>query len=291
MRQIHSKSKSAKQTSKKRTPTIEQLKKNASFLYNVMHDEGEDSARLTLAEHIEDVMGHDVLRSRDVFVRAYVDGYATSDKHSKRNAGEILRRLRKGETPAGILVSWERKAAKRADEHRQRAEAIINSPDAYDEETRKAVRYALEQGATNLPELVAQAESGAEIWDFTTPEYKEKVNAILHEQSHSSLAEMLSAVLKHPKLPHELHESIFEALVDLQNEAGAREITESLQGIRATLEIYEQRDGGDDTTDLQPRNKREQAIVDDVLEHAEEIRAARASCDSRASAIGKGGRG
>jgi hypothetical protein len=41
----------------------------------------------------------------------------------------------------------------------------------------------------------------------------------------------------------------------------------------------------------QPRNKREEAIVDDVLEHAEEIRAARASCDSRASAIGKGGQG
>jgi hypothetical protein len=106
------------------------------------------------------------------------------------------------------------------------------------------------------------------------------------------IAKMLSDVLKHPRLPHELHEAIFEALVDLQNEAGARAITESETGIRATLEIYEQRgDGGDDTTDLQPRNKREQAIVDDVLEHAEEIRAARASSDSRARATGKGGAG
>jgi hypothetical protein len=100
------------------------------------------------------------------------------------------------------------------------------------------------------------------------------------------IAKMLSAVLKHPKLPHELHESIFEALVDLQNEAGARAITESETGIRATLEIYEQRgDGGDDTTDLQPRNKREQAIIENVLEHAEEIRAARARTDARAIAI------
>jgi hypothetical protein len=60
------------------------------------------------------------------------------------------------------------------------------------------------------------------------------------------IAKMLSAVLKHPKLPHELHESIFEALVDLQNEAGARAITESETGIRATLERYEQKGGATD---------------------------------------------
>jgi len=36
---------------------------------------------------------------------------------------------------------------------------------------------------------------------------------------------------------------------------------------------------------MQPRNKREEAIIENVLEHAEEIRAARARCDTRAIAI------
>jgi hypothetical protein len=36
---------------------------------------------------------------------------------------------------------------------------------------------------------------------------------------------------------------------------------------------------------MQPRNKREEAIIENVLEHAEEIRAARARTDARAIAI------
>lgn len=52
---------------------------------------------------------------------------------------------------------------------KQRARAIIDDPDRYDEDTRHAIRHALEREGSDLAEYVRRAERGETILDLVKP--------------------------------------------------------------------------------------------------------------------------
>lgn len=74
---------------------------------------------------------------------------------------------------------------------RARAEAIINSPDAFDPDTRRALQLSLERGdAADIREMVRRAEAGDTICDLTD-------SAL----SRRELAGHIAAVIANPDAP------------------------------------------------------------------------------------------
>ncbi|HEY1403988.1 MAG TPA: hypothetical protein VGB05_07685 [Pyrinomonadaceae bacterium] len=73
--------------------------------------------------------------------------------------------MKKDKTPKPRKGSAKTAATRRASV-RQRAEQIINS-DTYSNDTRRAIRNALEDKDDNLAEFVRRAESGEEVFDIT----------------------------------------------------------------------------------------------------------------------------
>ena len=87
---------------------------------------------------------------------------------------------------------------------KQRAQAILDNPGCYDEDTRHAVRNALEGNAPDLAEYVRRAARGETILDLEKP--LEAPHGI------AALAEHIAAVLTHPETPPPLYEAIANQL-------------------------------------------------------------------------------
>jgi KaiC/GvpD/RAD55 family RecA-like ATPase len=102
-------------------------------------------------------------------------------------------------------ATTKRRAARRPSV-KERARQIIADAGRYDEETREAVRNALEEGHDDLAEIVRRAESGETVLDLTTRRAR-----ALTEQRARTLADVLA--------PHDLYQMSAElraaALVEL----------------------------------------------------------------------------
>ena len=88
---------------------------------------------------------------------------------------------------------------------KQRAQAILDNPGCYDEDTRHAVRNALEGNAPDLAEYVRRAEHGETILDLAKP-LEGQPDGI------AALAEHIAAVLAHPETPEALYNAIVDEL-------------------------------------------------------------------------------
>jgi hypothetical protein len=83
-------------------------RKDALLLFKLIHDEAiSEDARHHLLEYVDDILNSapltDAAHNKPLFLRGFVDGWQRSDSHSRRNVGEILGRVKAGETLEQVL--------------------------------------------------------------------------------------------------------------------------------------------------------------------------------------------
>ncbi len=82
--------------------------KDALLLFKLIHDEAiSEDARHHLLEYVDDILNSapmtDAAHNKSLFLRGFVDGWQRSDSHSRRNVGEVLQRVKAGETLEQVL--------------------------------------------------------------------------------------------------------------------------------------------------------------------------------------------
>jgi hypothetical protein len=121
---------------------------------------------------------------------------------------------------------------------RKRAEAIINSPDAYDADTRRALQLSLERNdAADIREMVRRAEAGDTLCDLTDP--------LLHapaaesvEGFRASVQPFFASFLQDKDVSvREFAESTLDLITDAYASGGIRHAKQVLDELRKMLEL------------------------------------------------------
>jgi hypothetical protein len=196
---------------KKDTPTNKQksreakLRSDALLLFKTIADERiPEDARWIVQEYVQDIYS-DVPETwphnnKPLFVMGFVKGWQRKDTaHARRNVGEMLNRLKKGESAESIIEDWEsqREAARAKAEVEQ-----VNAPEPEDRNSNEWRYWKLRQMEKALSgELgkMAQREALREFKQFA----REAVRLAAHDKYH---AEMM--------LPH--------FIIAIQQNGGAR---------------------------------------------------------------------
>jgi hypothetical protein len=118
-----------------RQPTVEQLKKDAALLFKTIHDERiSEDVREIVQEYVQDIYS-DVPETwphnnRSLFIAGFVKGWKRQDTHhARRNVGQMLDRLKSGESAESIIEEWEG----RREANRQRSEdEMLSAPEPKD---------------------------------------------------------------------------------------------------------------------------------------------------------------
>ena len=122
---------------------------------------------------------------------------------------------------------------------RRRAEAIINSPDAYDADTRRAVELSLERkDASDIRETVRRAEAGDTVCDLTDPLLiftpVEKKTASFRFQMQPFFSSLLQ---DEDVLVREFAESTLDLITGAYASGGIRKAISALDELRKMLEL------------------------------------------------------
>jgi hypothetical protein len=101
---------------------IEVTRKDVLMLFNAVNAPGiNEKARIDILgfvdEVIDDAPSHDPAYNKELFLKFFPEGWQASDHHTRRNMGEIIQRLRAGQTVEDIHNNLEQR---RAEWHRER---------------------------------------------------------------------------------------------------------------------------------------------------------------------------
>ena len=119
--------KADRRTSAKITVT----RKDALMLFNAINREGiSDKARIDILGYIDEVIddapSQDPAHNKSLFLRLFSEGWQESSRHARRNMGEIIQRLRAGQTIEEIHNAFEQERAawrrKKEEEERSKPE-------------------------------------------------------------------------------------------------------------------------------------------------------------------------
>ncbi len=97
--------------------------KDALLLFKLIHDEAiSEDARRHLLEYVDDILNSasltDAAHNKSLFLRGYVEGLEQTDSHSRRNIGEILERIKAGETLEEIIDDFNAQLQRSAEAQR-----------------------------------------------------------------------------------------------------------------------------------------------------------------------------
>jgi hypothetical protein len=103
-----------KQTTKAKSTTTNKqrvTRTDALLLFDLIHDEAvSEDVRCHLIEYVDDVLNSspisDLTNSRPLFLRALLDGWQRAGKHSRRNVGEVLQRVKGGEALESVIADF-----------------------------------------------------------------------------------------------------------------------------------------------------------------------------------------
>ncbi len=98
---------------KKDTTTNESevTRADALLLFKLINDEAvSEDARWHLTEYVDDILSGapatDPTNNRPLFLRGFSEGWPRADDHSRRNVGEFLCRVKKGESVESIIADF-----------------------------------------------------------------------------------------------------------------------------------------------------------------------------------------
>lgn len=196
------------------TNESEVTRTDALLLFNLINDEAvAEDARRHLREYVDDVLNAapitDATNNRPLFLRGFAEGWHRVSDHVRRNVGEILQRVKGGESVESVIGDFLRQmTAVSTKAVRERARAIITD-ERYDIDTRDAIRNSLQDDSPNLAEFVRRAERGEIILDLTA------VTTDASPHTLADLAVLISAVLNHPLLPESVYDDLWQSVSEL----------------------------------------------------------------------------
>jgi antitoxin (DNA-binding transcriptional repressor) of toxin-antitoxin stability system len=96
---------------------------DALLLFKLINDKAvSKDARHRLAEYVDEVLNAapitDATNNRPLFLRGFVEGWQQVGGHSRRNVGEILQRVKSGETLESVITDFQRQMTSNEEAHR-----------------------------------------------------------------------------------------------------------------------------------------------------------------------------
>jgi hypothetical protein len=84
---------------------------DALLLFKLINDEAvSEDARRHLAEYVDDILSasevSDLTNNRPLFLRGFAEGWPRADNYSRRNVGELLQRVKRGEALESIIADF-----------------------------------------------------------------------------------------------------------------------------------------------------------------------------------------
>lgn len=196
------------------TNESEVTRADALLLFKLINDEAvSEDARHHLTAYVDEVLNAapitDATNNRPLFLRGFVEGWQQVNKYARRNVGEILQRVKGGESVESVIGDFQRQmTAVSTKAIRERAQAII-ADQRYDVDTRDAILGSLQDDSPNLAEFVRRAERSEMILDLTA------VTTDAPPHTLAELAAHISAVLNHPLTPPSIRNDLADAVNDL----------------------------------------------------------------------------
>jgi antitoxin (DNA-binding transcriptional repressor) of toxin-antitoxin stability system len=93
------------------TSRSEVTRADALLLFKLINDVAvSEDARRHLAEYVDDILNGapatDPTNNRPLFLRGFIEGWPRADKHTRRNVGEFLQRVKAGEPVETIIADF-----------------------------------------------------------------------------------------------------------------------------------------------------------------------------------------
>jgi len=84
---------------------------DALLLFNLINDEAvAEDARRYLTEYVDDILSasqvSDLTNNKPLFLRGFAEGWQRASSHSRRNVGEVLQRVKKGEAIESVIADF-----------------------------------------------------------------------------------------------------------------------------------------------------------------------------------------
>jgi hypothetical protein len=126
------------QQKKSNTPGIDRrtaanmtvTRKDALMLFQAIQEASDEGATVDILGHIDDVMDNapssDPASNKELFLKFFLEGWPESGTHTRRNVGEIIQRVRAGQSIEEIYAHFQQEQAKASAE---KAEKERNAPE------------------------------------------------------------------------------------------------------------------------------------------------------------------